>query len=243
LTIYLYENLNMVPGQNGEYIKAFAERYLPLYEEYDTGNLLFSGMFMPDIMNSTQPRIVILWTIPSWESWANRNFSRDAVETLRKNTEFYHPALAWRTGWTDKILDALPFSPAPPVWPDSARPGALVFDHQYQVKPEHGADFVKVFKEEIMPASEADGLTLELIARSAGKPFEFVAIWSASSRAEYCAWHDRRSTESNAFGIPGLDAALPFLTNLEERELGAVPISPLAGRRVSSKTAGGLNAI
>ena len=122
LTIYLYENLNMVPGQNGEYIKAFAERYLPLYEEYDTGNLLFSGMFMPDIMNSTQPRIVILWTIPSWESWANRNFSPMRSRRCGRTPSSTTPRSPGGPDGPTRSSDALPFSPAPPVWPDSACP-------------------------------------------------------------------------------------------------------------------------
>ena len=243
MPIYLYENLDMVPGQNGEYIKAFTERYMPLNDQYDTEFLQLSGIFMPDILNSTQPRLVILWTIPSWQAWGKRNFARDPVETLRKNTEFYHPALAWRTGWTDRILEPLPFSPLPAVRPATVRPGAGVFDHQYQVKPEHGADFVEVFQEDVIPASAEAGLTLELVARCAGRPFEFVALWSLPGKLEFAEWHDRRAVDATAYGIPGLERALPYLHDLNERELSAFPVSPLGGRQPTSDTQAGLNPI
>ena len=168
MPLFLYESLIMFPGKSGEYCTTVVDKYLPLNDDYDSKWLRLSGFFTPDVLYSTQPRIAILWTIPDWEAWGGRMAGSTAEERLRKVQEFMQPAMSLRAGWTDKLLEPLDFSPLPVVRPDSSKSGATVIDHQFLVRPEHCAEFVKVFKDEVLPAAEASGVTLELIARVAG---------------------------------------------------------------------------
>ena len=73
MPIYLYENVALVPGETGEYMRAFRDRYLPLNDKYDTDFIQLSGFFSPDVLYTTSPRVVILWSIPEWAGWGNRN--------------------------------------------------------------------------------------------------------------------------------------------------------------------------
>ena len=238
MPIYLYENVELVPGETGEYTRAFRDRYLPLNEQYDDFNRL-CGYFEPDVLYTTSPRVVILWAIPEWEGWGSRRYAGSAEEQLVKYTEFFLPALKFRTGWTDRVLEPLGFSPTPPVRPESARPGATVLDHQFVVRPEHCADFVKVFEHEVVPAAEAAGLTLELVARAAGRPTEYVALWSVpGGPVAYAEWRARRSVDEPAYGLPGLASAWHFLTDVVERELHPAPFSPLGGTQSVPKSTG-----
>ncbi len=236
MPIYLYENVELVPGETGEYMRAFRERYLPLNEKYEDFNRL-SGFFSPDVLYTTSPRVVILWTIPGWEGWGTRSYAGSAEEQLVKFTDFFLPALKFRTGWTDRILEPLRFSPAPPVRPDSARSGATVLDHQFVVRPEHCGDFVKAFEQEVIPAAEAAGLTLELVARAAGRPTEYVALWSVpDGSVAYAEWRASRSVDDPSYGLPGMENAWRFLTDVIERELHPAPFSPLGGTQAAEPT-------
>jgi hypothetical protein len=233
--LFLYESLIMFPGKSGEYCTTFAEKYLPLNDDYDSKWLRLSGFFTPDVLYSTQPRIAILWTIPDWEAWGGRMAGSTAEERLRKVQEFMQPAMSQRSGWTDKLLEPLDFSPLPVVRPDSSKPGATVIDHQFLVRPEHCAEFVKVFKDEVLPAAEASGVTLELIGRVAGRPSEYIAIWSVPNRAAHASWRASRSPNEPAYGLPGFERAWPLLTDLIERELTPTWFSPLGGTQQAEK--------
>ena len=79
--IFLYENVHLVPGQTVEYLRAFAERWLPLSDEYDSDLYTLSGFFQPDVLYNTQPTVNILWTIHSWEVWDGRH-ARGSVRSI-----------------------------------------------------------------------------------------------------------------------------------------------------------------
>jgi hypothetical protein len=229
MPIFLYENLFMMPGKSGEYVQSFAEKYLPLNDQYDSKWLRLSGLFHPDVLYATQPRVAILWTIPDWESWAGRMAGSGAEERLRKVQEFHGPALSWRSGWRDKLMEPLSFSPLPVVRPDVSRQGATVIDHQMFVRPEHSLEFARLFESDVMPAAAAAGMTLELIARVAGRPTEYIALWTVPSRAAHASWRMSRSPDEAAYGLPGFKNLWPLLTDIVERELTPAWFSPLGG--------------
>jgi hypothetical protein len=220
-------------------MRAFRDRYLPLNDKYDTDFIQLTGFFSPDVLYTTSPRVVILWSIPEWAGWGNRKYAGSAEEQLIKSAEFFLPVLKFRTGWTDRVLEPLGFSPVPPVRPGSVRPGATILDHQFVVRPEHCGDFVKLFEQEVIPAADEAGLHLELIARAAGRPTEYVAMWSiAGGSIAYADWRASRSVDEPSYGLPGLKNAWPFLTDLVERELHPAPFSPLGGSQAAKQPAG-----
>ncbi len=165
MPIFLYESVHLVPGQTVEYLRAFAERWLPLSDEYDSDLYTLSGFFQPDVLYNTQPTVNILWTIHSWEVWDGRHARGSVEEHLRKTHEFYTAAVGWRSGWTDKIIEPLSFSPLPPTRPEAVRAGSTFFDHKFVVRPEKCGEFVDTFRNDVLPAATAQGLTLELFAR------------------------------------------------------------------------------
>jgi hypothetical protein len=77
-----------------EYMRGYAERWLPLSDKYDRDFLRFSGFFVPNVLNATNPTVNILWTVDSWESWGNAATRRTPEELLAKTHEFYMPALS-----------------------------------------------------------------------------------------------------------------------------------------------------
>ena len=165
MTVFLYENIQVVPGQTAEYIRAFGDRWLPLSDQYDRDLYRISGFFTPDVLNTSHPAVTALWTIDSWETWDKRHSRGTPTERLIKTSEFYMPALTWRSGWTDKMLESLPFSPTPPSRPDSARPGAIVIVNRFIIEPKSCSAFVEAFERDVVAAASGVGLQLELFAR------------------------------------------------------------------------------
>ncbi len=185
MTTFLWERVHMVHGQTTEYMRLFSERWLALSDKYDRDLYAVSGFFVPDVLNTSHPSVRILWTLGSWETWGNRHSRGTAEERLIKTFEFFNPALASRTGWTDKMIESLPCSPATPVRPASASPGSVAIAHTFGVKPESCAAFVETFEHDVIPAAAEAGLELQLFARAIGHPTEYVAIWTLANGEPY----------------------------------------------------------
>lgn len=233
MTVYLWENIQVVPGQTAEYIRGFGERWLPLSDTYDRDLYRISGFFTPDVLNTSHPAVRALWTISSWDTWDARHTRGTAEERLRKTAEFYMPALTWRSAWTDKMLESLPCSPEPPSRPDSARPGSVVVVHRFEVPPVSCADFVDAFERDVVPAAPSVGLHLELFARAIGRPTEYFAFWTIAAGAPYVSWRSGRSSAAADGMLPGFARCWPLLTDVEEQEMTPAWFSPIGGSQTS----------
>jgi hypothetical protein len=228
MAVYLWENVHLVPGMTSEYMRAYEERWLRLSDKYDRDFLRVSGFFMPNVLNATNPSVNILWTVDSWESWGNAGSRGTPEEHLEKTHDFYMPALSWRTGWTDKMIESLSFSPVPPSRPDSVRPGATVILHRFALEPKSCAEFIGAFKEDLMPAVPSVGLNLELFARATGHPTEYFAFWTIE-RGEYAAFRSRRDPDLPHSLLPGFERTWSMLVDVEEHELTPAWFSPIGG--------------
>ncbi len=229
MTVYLWENIQVVPGQTGEYIRAFVDRWLPLSDTYDRDLYRISGFFTPDVLNTTHPSVNALWTIDSWETWDARHSRGTPAEKLVKTAEFYMPALTWRSGWTDKMLESLPFSPTPPTRPDSTRPGSIVVVHRFVVEPKSCATFVDAFEHDVVSAASTVGLNLELFARAIGRPTEYFAFWTIGAGSEYTSWRNGRDPSDEDGLLPGFSRCWSMLVDAEEQEVTPAWFSPLGG--------------
>lgn len=229
MSVYIWERVHVVPGQTAEYVRGFAERWLPLSDKYDRDLYILSGLFVPDVVNTTHPAINVLWTLDSWEAWDARHARGTAEERLIKTHEFYNPALTWRSGWTDKMLESLPFSPNAPVRPDSARSGSHLITHRFLVRPDSCDAFVETFEQDVLPAASAAGLTLELFARAVGHPTEYLAFWTIEPGEPYVAWRSAANPSVAHGMLPGFAKAWSMLTDAEEQEMTPAWFSPIGG--------------
>ncbi len=227
--VFLWERVHMVPGHTAEYTRAFADRWLPLSDEYDRDLYRLSGYFVPDVLNTTHPAVNILWTMGTWEAWDGRWARGTPEERLIKTHEFFNPALTWRSGWTDKMIQSLPFSPTPVERPDSVRTGSLAVVHRFVVQPAACSDFVAVFEQEVVPAAHAAGLTLELFARAIGRPMEYEAFWTIPTGDAYVAWRTSADPSVAHRILPGFERAWPMLIDVEEQEMTPAWFSPIGG--------------
>jgi hypothetical protein len=229
MAVYLWENVHLVPGMTSEYARAYAERWLPLSDKYDRDFLRVTGFFLPNVLNATNPTVNILWTVDSWESWGNAATRGTPEEHLAKTHDFYMPALSWRTGWTDKMIESLSFSPIPPSRPDSVQPGATVIVHRFALEPKSCGAFVDAFKEDVMPAAPGVGLTLQLFARAIGHPTEYFAFWTIAPGADYASWRNGRDPDLAHSLLPGFERTWSMLLDVEEHELSPTWYSPIGG--------------
>ena len=235
MAVFLWENIQVVPGQTGEYIRGFGERWLPLSDKYDRDLYQLSGFFTPDVLNTKHPAVNALWTIQSWEAWDARQQRGDAQEKLIKTADFYGPALTWRSGWHDKMLESLPCSPTPPSRPDSVRHGSVFIVHRFVVEPQSCADFVTTFEKDVMPAAPGVGLTLELFARAIGRPTEYFAFWTIGMGAPYSTWRNARDPLQPDGMLPGFGRAWTMVVDAEEQEMTPAWFSPIAGSQQSPR--------
>ena len=233
MTVYLWENIQVVPGQLGEYIRGFGDRWLPLSDKYDRDLYQISGFFTPDVLNTKHPVVRALWTIQSWEAWDARHERGDAQEKLIKTADFYGPALTWRSGWHDQMLESLPCSPIPPSRPDAARPGSVFIMHRFLVEPTSCSDFVATFENDVMPAAPGVGLHLELFARAIGRPTEYFAFWTIPMGTAYSSWRNGRDPLQADGVLPGFERAWTMLVDAEEQEMTPAWFSPIAGSQHS----------
>ena len=233
MTTFLWENVHMVPGQTAEYTRLFSERWLALSDKYDRDLYAVSGFFVPDVLNTSHPAVRILWCLGSWETWGGRHSRGTPEERLIKTFEFFNPALTSRTGWTDKMFESLPCSPATPVRPDSASPGSVVLSHRFLVQPAACEAFVATFEHDVLPAASAAGLDLQLFARAIGHPTEYLAIWTLGAGAAYVDYRSS-SDPSVAHGIlPGFEKAWGLITDVEEEEMSPAWFSPIGGTQTN----------
>ena len=232
MTIYLWEHVHPMPGQIGNYIRGVAERWLPLGDKYDDANRL-CGFFVPGVLNSKQPAVYILWSLGDWDGWRRMLSKPDAEELLIKTTEFFMPAQQWRSGWTDKIIEKLPFSPEPPIRPEYMRQGNTVIDHKFVIRPDKCEAFVETMQNDVIPAAAEIGLHLELFARVVGRPMEYDAIWSIETQNDYRKWRMSLDVTKIAAALPRFEKAWATLVDMEERESSPVWFSPIGGTGVS----------
>ena len=237
MTTFLWERVHMVHGQTTEYMRLFSERWLALSDKYDRDLYAVSGFFVPDVLNTTHPGVRILWTLGSWETWGNRHSRGTAEERLIKTFEFFNPALSSRTGWTDKMFESLPCSPATPVRPESASPGSVGIAHTFGVKPESCQAFVETFEHDVMPAAAEVGLELQLFARAIGRPTEYLAIWTLANGEPYVNYRSSHDPSVPHGCLPGFEEAWSMITDVEEEEMSPAWYSPIGG---SQKNPGGV---
>jgi hypothetical protein len=228
MPVYLWENVHLVPGMTAEYTRAYEERWLRLSDKYDRDFLRVSGFFLPNVFNATNPTVNILWTVDSWESWGNSGLRGTPEEVLEKTYDFYMPALSWRTGWTDKMIQSLSFSPIPPSRPDSVQPGATVVLHRFVLEPKSCAEFVESFRDDVMPAAVSVGLNLELVARAIGHPTEYFAFWTIAP-GDYMSFRSARDPDLAHSLLPGFERTWSMLADVEEHELNPAWYSPIGG--------------
>ena len=228
MPVYLWENVHLVPGMTSEYMRGYSERWLPLSDKYDRELLRVSGFFMPNVLNATNPTVNILWTVDSWESWGNAGTRGSPEEHLEKTHEFYMPALSWRTGWTDKMLESLSFSPIPPSRPESVQPGATVIMHRFVLEPKSCAPFVETFRGDVMPAAPSVGFNLELFARATGHPTEYFAFWTIA-RDDYTRFRSARNPDLAHSLLPEFERTWSLIADVEEHELNPAWYSPIGG--------------
>jgi hypothetical protein len=229
VTVFLYENIQVVPGQTAEYIRGFGDRWLPLSDEYDRDLYRISGFFTPDVLNTSHPAVTALWTIDSWETWDKRHARGTPTERLIKTSEFYMPALTWRSGWTDKMLESLPFSPTPPSRSDSVRPGSIAIVHRFLVAPTSCSSFVEAFERDVVPAASGVRLNLELFARAIGRPTEYFAFWTIAAGDDYTSWRNGRKPIDEHGILPGVARCWSMLVDAEEQEMTPAWFSPIGG--------------
>jgi len=235
VTVFLWENIQVVPGQTAEYLRAFADRWLPLSDAYDRDLYRLSGFFTPDVLNTSHPSVNALWTIDSWETWDARHSRGTPTEKLIKTSEFYIPALTWRSGWTDKMLESLPFSPTPPSRPDSARPGSVAIVHRFVVEPTSCAAFVDAFESDVLRGAQGVGLQLELFARAIGRPMEYFAFWTIGAGEAYTSWRNGRNPTEEHGLLPGFARSWSMLIDAEEQEMTPAWFSPIGGSQRSPR--------
>ncbi len=229
MTTFLWENVHMVPGQTAEYMRMFSERWLALSDKYDRDLYAVSGFFVPDVLNTSHPAVRILWTLGSWETWGARHSRGTPEEKLIKTFEFFNPALTTRTGWTDKMFQSLPCSPATPVRPASASPGSVVLAHRFVVPPSACDAFVETFEHDVMPASASAGLELQLFGRAIGHPTEYLAIWTLGAGDAYVAYRSSFDAAVPHGILPGFEKAWQLVSDVEEEEMSPAWFSPIGG--------------
>ena len=93
MTVYLWENIEVVPGQTAEYMRAFAERWLPLSDAYDRDLYRISGFFTPDVLNTSHPAVRALWTLSSWETWDGAAHTWDRRGEASEDSGVLHAGL------------------------------------------------------------------------------------------------------------------------------------------------------
>jgi hypothetical protein len=228
VTVFLWENIKVQPGQTSEYIRGFGERWLPLSDRYDKDLYQISGFFVPDVLNTSHPAARALWTMGSWDTWVDRHTRGTPDEKLEKVTNFYIPALRWRSGWEDKMIESLPWSPSPPVRPDVVRSGSIVIVHRFLVQPRSCAAFAATFQSDVVAAASGIGLHLELFARAIGRPTEYFAFWTIAP-TNYVSWRNDRNPSSEDGLLPGFGQGWTLLEDVEEQEMTPAWFSPIAG--------------
>ena len=234
MPIFLYENVHLVPGQTVEYLRAFAERWLPLSDEYDSDLYTLSGFFQPDVLYNTQPTVNILWTIHSWEVWDGRHARGSAEEHLRKTHEFYTAAVGWRSGWTDKIIEPLSFSPLPPTRPAAVRAGSTFFDHKFVVRPEKCGEFVDTFRRRRPAGRNSSRVDPRTVRAAVGRPTEYTATWSIPSGAGYTAMRSGRDPEVVG-DLARLRAGVADVGRRRRARFTPTWFSPLGGSQVDPR--------
>ena len=141
----------------------FAERWLPLSDEYDSDLYTLSGFFQPDNLDNTQPTVNILWTIHSWEVWDGRHAGGLVEEhLLARRTSSTPLRSAGVADGPTRSSNRFRFLRSRRRARKQFAAGSTFFDHKFVVRPEKCGEFVDTFRNDVLPAPTAQGLTLEL---------------------------------------------------------------------------------
>ena len=91
----------------------------------------------------------------------------------------------------------------------------------------------------MIPPPKQQGWCSNSSRRAAGRATEYVARWSVpGGSVAYAEWRASRSVDEPSYGLPGLENAWHFLTDVIERELHPAPFSPLGGTQAARKRPG-----
>jgi len=188
------------------------------------------GLWKPRTTYGKWSQAILLYKVPSWQRWMSYMGQRSKAANQEFHNDFYTPALSLRSGWFDRVLVALPFSPEPPTRPSIQRTGSMFLDQRMSVQPDGVLAYVAAMRDVVIPAAQARGLRLELFARALGKPTDYHALWSVAGAGELADWRAAYDVEAPAPNLPGLEAAWPYIVEFEERDLMPSTTSPLGGR-------------
>jgi hypothetical protein len=228
-TIYLHEVIECIPNKTDEYLDFVETKYFPLADKIDAGWLIPCGFWKPRTTYGKWSQAVFLYQVQSWETWLTYFGLRSKEGNKQFHDQFYTPALNVRSGWFDKTLIRMPFSPEPPARPQIVRTGSLFLDHSISVRPDSIPQFIAAMRDVVIPAAAKRGLRLEFMGRVMCKPTDFQAIWSVPGLKELAAWRNEFDPEAVAPNLPGFDAAWPYVVNFEERDLIPSYTSALGG--------------
>lgn len=128
----------------------------------------------------------------------------------------------------------LAFSPQPPPGPATTSPDSLFVEHVFNVASGEGRDFIESVETSLLPAAVDHGLRLELFARAAGRPGEYLALWSLPSWEAWADLQARRDPADETGYLPGYAALVPRVRDVVERTLLPMPYSPLGGSQASA---------
>jgi hypothetical protein len=228
MPIYQHETVDVVPGMLREYFEGLRQLYLPIGEER---GLHLVGFFQTSGNSGRWPEAVALWEVDDWEThvWQRKTAGRHAGLH-----QYMKDALQWRTGGFDRILVPVSFSPRPPRRPQTRSSGAIFLQQTFLAHPGEVGEFLKNVEQHVVPQAAAAELMLEAFWRSTFRPLEYLALWSMADWDAYGRVLGRRDANDEASNLPGMEAAWPQLTDLEEKVLIPASFSPLGGTEQSS---------
>jgi len=228
--LYLHEVIECLPGQTDAYLDFVERVYLPIADQVDVSWLTPAGFWKPRTTYGKWSQAVLLYKVQSWAQWLTYMNQRSKSGNESYFKDFDIPVRKLRSGWFDRVVAALPFSPEPPLRPQIVRTGSMFLNHLINVRPDGIRQFVAAMRDVVIPAAAKQGLRLELFARVVCKPTEYLAIWSVPDVEAMARWREAYDVEAPGPNLPGFDAAWPYITDFEERDLIPSTTSPLGGR-------------
>ncbi len=237
MRLYLREEPEVVAGAEDEYSKALRTVVFPLIEQSPATAMRPVGAFRVDPFYGPWPNFMLLWSYE--DGFASYARGREAPPTGEGRSaqptrdprliEYLREAGRWRQRSMERLLVPLSFSPQPPPRPKVTSPGCIMLEQTVVVAPGHGHTFVESVETAMLPAAERSGLRVELIARSAGRPLEYLLMWSLPSWDAWARFQDERDPDDETTFLPGLAKMAPRVAEVTELTLVPMRYSPLGG--------------
>jgi hypothetical protein len=232
--IHWYETVKLEPGTEDAYYEAVEHRLLPYLDGAQDGTRSACGVFKVDNNYSEWPTMVALWAYPDWTAYAASRARADGTKGVRLNLsgpfQWNLDAAKWRRSAFTRVLVPLPFSPMPPMRPDTCSAGAIFLSQTIEVRPGHAAAFVAAMQDEVLPRAGDGGLTLEAFWRVAAQPLEYEVLWSTPGWEAYAALQEGRDIAVESSHLQGMEDAWRCIVGFRERTLIPTHFSPLGGR-------------